>query len=203
MTRSILAFLCASAFVLCGTAQSMEFNSYFGFDGKIIKSNARTNGLQYKNNKYGVRPYFGFKVTDELALELAHEWTASGFFRQTKEGVNISASATSALLAVSFEKNLSDFSPTKYFISGGLAHTKIRTCESGPHQQIRGYGKATRLVPTAVVGLKHNLGGGLSARVFIDWKGTNNMRVRQVREPGRCHTFKHTFGAGVGVAQEF
>ena len=203
MRYSLSAILCVSALVLCGTSQSLERTSYVGLDGKLIKSNARSCGLQYKNNKYGVRPFFGFKITDNLAIEAAHEWSASGVFRQTKEGVNVSASATTALLAAVFEQPISTLSETRWFAAGGFAHTKIRTCESGPHKHVIGYGKATRVVPTATVGLKRDLGRGLSARGFLDWKGTNNMKIKHARDSQKMHTFKDTFGIGLGVAQEF
>ena len=203
MRHSLSAILCVSAVVLCGTSQSLERTSYVGLDGKLIKSNARSCGLQYKNNKYGVRPFFGFKITDNLAIEAAHEWSASGAFRQTKEGVNVSASATTALLAAVFEKPVPMFPTAKWFAACGVAHTKIRTCESGSHKRIIGYGKATRVVPIATVGLKKDLGYGLSVRGFFDWKGTNNMRIKHARFPEKFHTFKHTFGVGMGVSQEF
>jgi hypothetical protein len=193
----------ALALFICGETASLETNSYAGIDGKLVKSNAEEGKSNYRHNRYGVRPFLGFKISDDIALEVAHEWTPPGLFRQVKEGVNVSASATSALVSASLEKPCVSLPDIKWFVSGGVSHTKIRVLESSSNNKVLGYGKVARTVPALTAGLKKELGDGLSARIFLDWKGTKGMKIERLQHPKVLHTFKNTYGFGFGFKKEF
>ena len=204
MKRSIFAaFLTAVILMVCRdvSAAEVEKASYFGIDGKLVRSNASTDGFKHNPHHYSIRPHLGFKITNEISIETSHELHLASLGKMSNVD-DVSAKANSSLLVVSFEKPFEGMPTFKWFTAAGVSHTKIKMSEFSAGNKV-GSRKATRLAPAVIVGLKQYLGSGISARAFADWRGTNNTKVKQHSDPNSMHTFKHTFGVGLGLSKEF